>query len=65
MRRIYRNDMSQMQKDKIAAQNKGKRLSQSTKDKISKALADYWGRLPYKPSTSGSTPSIGSLNEEK
>lgn len=49
--------MSQSQKDKIAASNVGKHLSQSTKDKISKSLTRYWSRLPYKPtaSTSGGT----------
>ena len=61
MRRVYRNDMSQSQKDKIAASNVGKHLSQSTRDKISKALERYWSRLPYKPeaSTSGTTGSSG------
>ena len=56
MRRIYRNDMPQSQKDKIAAKNVGKKLSQTTKDKISKSLTKYWSKLPYKPPTSGSTP---------
>ena len=56
MKRIYRNDMSQSQKDKLSYINKGKKLSQSTKDKISKSLIKYWSRLPMKPepSTSGS-----------
>lgn len=43
--------MSQSQKDKIAAQNRGKHLSQSTKDKISRSLTKYWSKLPYKPET--------------
>lgn len=49
--------MSQSQKDKIAASNVGKHLSQITKDKISRALTKYWSRLPYKPEapTSGTT----------
>ena len=63
MKRIYRNDMSQQQKDKIAAANKGKTLSQQTKAKISKSLQQYWQRLPMKPSdnggTSGSTGGTG------
>lgn len=50
MKRIFRNDMSQEQKDKIAAANKGKRHSQTTKDKISKSMEKYWSRLPYKGS---------------
>ena len=51
MKRIYRNDMSQSQKDKLSLANQGKTLSQSTKDKISQALAKYWNSLPYKPLT--------------
>jgi len=57
MKRIYRNDMQQSQKDKLSAINKGKTLSQSTKDKISKSMEKYWSRLPYKPD---STPPSGS-----
>lgn len=53
MKRKYRNDMSQAQRDKIAQANKGKTLSQETRRKISKALTDYWQGLPYKP-TNGS-----------
>lgn len=56
MKRIYRNDMSQSQKDKLSYINQGKKLSQSTKDKISKSMTKYWSDLPYKPdSTSGTT----------
>jgi hypothetical protein len=64
MRRIYRNDMPQSQKDKIAAKNVGKKLSQSTKDKISKSLVKYWSRLPYKPSTSGNTSLGGTFTDK-
>lgn len=56
--------MSQQQKDKIAAANKGKTLSQQTKAKISKSLQQYWQRLPSKPTTdsgtSGTAPVTGS-----
>lgn len=51
MHRVYRNDMQQAQKDKIAAANVGKTLSQQTKDKISRSMQKYWQRLPYKPGT--------------
>ena len=51
MHRIYRNDMQQAQKDKIAAANIGKTLSQQTKDKISRSMQQYWAKLPYKPDT--------------
>jgi len=58
MKRRYRNDMSQSQKEKLSSINKGKRLSQRTKDKISQALVKYWSRLPYKPDTSGTTEGV-------
>lgn len=58
-KRQWRNDMSQQQKDKLSAINKGKKLSTHTKQLISKSLQDYWRKLPYKPTTStsgGTTP---------
>lgn len=54
-KRIYRNDMGQTQKDKIAAANRGKHLSPETKRRISQALTKYWNGLPYKPDTSTGT----------
>jgi len=51
MHRIYRNDMTQAQKDKIAAANTGRRHSQQTKDRISRSMQQYWAGLPYKPNT--------------
>ena len=54
MKRQWRNDMSQQQKDKLSAINKGKKHSQQTKDKIAKSMEDYWRKLPYKPATSTS-----------
>ena len=57
MHRIYRNDMTQAQKDKIAAANTGRRHSQQTKDRISRSMQQYWAGLPYKPNTDDdSTP---------
>lgn len=53
-KRQFRNDMSQSQRDKIAMANTGKKLSQQTKDKISKSMEKYWSRLPMKPTTSTS-----------
>lgn len=48
--------MPQTQRDKIAAANTGKRLSDETKRKIAQAMAEYWASLPYKPPTaSGAT----------
>ena len=55
MKRTYRNDMGQEQKDKIAAANRGKQLSPQTRAKISRSMAKYWAGLPFKPATSGTT----------
>ena len=55
MKRTYRNDMGQEQKDKIAAANRGKVLSPETRRRISQSMAKYWAGLPYKPNTSGTT----------
>lgn len=51
MKRIYRNDMQQSQKDKIAQANTGKHHTPETKRKISQGLTKYWARLPFKPVT--------------
>ena len=56
-KRVWRNDMAQQQKDKIAAANVGKQLTQATKAKISRSMAKYWARLPYKPGTDTGTTS--------
>ena len=56
MKRTYRNDMAQSQKDKIAQANTGKVLSPETRRRISQSMAKYWAGLPYKPATSGTTP---------
>ncbi len=58
MKRIYRNDMPQAQKDKIAQANTGKVLSPETRRKIAQSMVKYWAGLPFKPSTAtGSTAS--------
>lgn len=54
-KRQYRNDMSDEQKQKISQKMKGRKLSPSTKAKISKALTDYWNGLEYKPNNSTQT----------
>jgi len=52
VKRKYRNDMSLQQKQAISKKLRGRSLSQSTKNKISKSMTDYWNSLPIKP-TSG------------
>lgn len=50
-KRIYRNDMPQQQKDKIAAAQTGRKHPQYVKDKISKSMQKYWQGLENKPGT--------------
>lgn len=54
-KRIWRNDMPQTQKDRIAQANTGKHLSADTRRKISDALTKYWAGLPFKPATASGT----------
>lgn len=48
-KRKYRNDMSDEQKQKISQKMQGRKLSMTTRQKISKSLTDYWNSLPIKP----------------
>ena len=59
MKRIWRNDMQQTQKDKIAAANTGKHHTPETNRKISAGLVRYWSRLPFKPITNTGETSTG------
>lgn len=49
--RKYRNDMSDSQRQAISRKLTGRTLPQSTKDKISKSMCDYWSSLPLKPTS--------------
>lgn len=51
VKRQFRNDMCDQQKQAISQKLRGRTLSQSTKDKISKSMTDYWNSLPMKPTT--------------
>lgn len=53
MKRQWRNDMPQAQRDKIAAANTGRKHSEQTKRLISQQLQKYWAKLPVKPTTGG------------
>ena len=48
-KRIYRNDVSQLTREKQSIAHQGRRHSNDTKQKISKAMCDYWAKLPTKP----------------
>ncbi len=51
MKRIYRNDMPQTQRDKIAMANTGRHHSTQTRERIAQSMREYWDGLPYKPDT--------------
>lgn len=61
-KRQYRNDMSDEQKQKISQKLQGRKLSNDTKNKISKSMCDYWQSLSYKPVTSTGTTNNNSTN---
>lgn len=46
-KRIYRNDVSPETREKQSIAHQGKKLSNDTKQKISKSMTDYWAKLPY------------------
>lgn len=61
-KRQYRNDMSDEQKQKISAKLQGRKLSNTTKERISKSMVDYWKNLSYKPVTSTGTTNNNTAN---
>ena len=48
-KRIYRNDVSQQTREKQSIAHQGRKHSNDTKQKISKAMCDYRAKLPMKP----------------
>ena len=48
-KRIYRNDVSQQTREKQSIAHQGRKHSNNTKQKISKAMCDSWAKLPMKP----------------
>lgn len=50
-KRLYRNDVSAVTREKQSQAHTGRKLTQDTKQKISKSMTDYWAKLPYKPVT--------------
>lgn len=61
-KRQYRNDMSDSQKALISQKLTGRKLSQDTKNKISKSMVDYWNSLQTKPVTSTGTTNNNTAN---
>ena len=48
-KRLYRNDVSAETREKQSIAHTGRRHSNDTKQTISKAMCDYWAKLPMKP----------------
>lgn len=48
-KRIYRNDVSDQTREKQSIAHQGRKHSNNTKQKISKAMCNYWAKLPMKP----------------
>ena len=49
MKRIYRNDISPITREKQSVAHSGKKHSNATKQKISQSMVKYWSKLPSKP----------------
>lgn len=54
-KRIYRNDVSQLTREKQSIAHQGRKHSNDTKQKISKAMCDYWASLPMKPTNNNTS----------
>lgn len=50
-KRLYRNDVSAITKEKQAIAHRGKTHSDKTKRLISQKLQKYWSNLEYKPNS--------------
>ena len=55
MKRQYRNDMSDSQKQAISNALVGRKHSEEHKRKIARALEKYWAQLPNKPDNSANS----------
>lgn len=50
-KRLYRNDVSAITREKQSIAHKGKTHSDETKRLISQQLQKYWNKLGYKPNS--------------
>lgn len=64
IKRRYRNDMSDQQKQAISRKLTGRTLSNDTKQKISKSMEKYWASLPMKPITSSGNTNNSATSTE-
>ena len=63
-KRIYRNDVSAETREKQSIAHQGRKHSNNTKQKISKAMCDYWAKLPMKPINNNDTSTTGIYGKE-
>ena len=63
-KRLYRNDVSAETREKQSVAHQGRRHSNDTKQKISKAMCDYWEKLPMKPINNNDTSTTGIYGKE-
>ena len=65
MKRIYRNDVSNSTREKQSVAHKGKTHSNETKQRISRAMCNYWAKLPTKPTTNNTTSTTEKIYGKK
>lgn len=63
-KRIYRNDVSLLTREKQSIAHKGRTHSNDTKLKISKSMTDYWSKLPAKPTDNNNTSTTDIYGKE-
>jgi hypothetical protein len=63
-KRLYRNDASAETREKQSIAHQGRKHSNYTKQKISKAMCDYWAKLPMKPITNNETSTTDTYGKE-
>ena len=63
-RRKFRNDVSPQTREKQSLAHQGRKHSNDTKQKISKAMCDYWAKLPMKPINNNDTSITNTYGKE-
>ena len=63
-KRIFRNDVSDETRMKQSISHQGRKLPNSVKQKISKAMCDYWAKLPMKPINNNDTSNTDVYGKE-
>ena len=63
-KRIYRNDVSDETRMKQSVAHTGRKHPNFVKQKISKAMCDYWAKLPMKPINNNDTSTTDIYGKE-